>query len=82
MPAPFSQQQVRVRTALLVFMKGVSSPLVLYFERPEDVYAELKELIRTGVSKVIEKETIGPIRKITLMSNEICAVALQDEQFI
>ena len=82
MSTQYNQQQVRTRTALLLFIKGAAAPLVLYFENPLSVYEEIQGLIKNGIMKPIEKDTIGPIRKFTIMSNQISAVALQDEQFI
>ena len=82
MSTQFNQQQVRTRTALLLFIKGSTAPLVLYFENPSAVYEEIKNLISSGNVRPYEKETIGPIRKFTIMPNQISAVALQDEQFI
>lgn len=82
MPLPFGQQQLKTRTALILFIKGAAAPLVLYFERPEEVYAEIQGVIKTGAIKVIEKETIGPVKKFTVMSTNITAVALQEEQYV
>ena len=51
----------------------------------------MKELLKTlalecapsgrekAVAKLIEKEPIGPIKKIAFMSNQIISVALQEE---
>lgn len=85
MPQPFTQTpQIKTRTSVLVFLKGTAAPLVLYFENPLAVYEELTQLLKTGstITKLIEKETIGPVKKICLMSNQICAVAMQEEQFL
>ena len=82
MPSPFSQQPLKTRTALILFVKGAAAPLVLYFERPEEVYAEIQGIIKSGVNKLVEKETIGPVKKFTVMSANITAVALQTEQYV
>ena len=83
MPTPFNnQQQVKVRTALLVFIKGAAAPLVLYFDNPEQIYDEIQMLLKNATIKLLEKDTIGPIKKFSVMSNQISAIALQDEQYI
>ena len=82
MTAGFNQQQVKSRTALLLFLKGMAAPLVLYFENPIEVYEEFQNILKSGITKLIEKETIGPIKKLTVISSQISAVALQEEQFI
>jgi len=74
--------QVKTRTALLIFIKGSSAPLVLYVENPQGTYEELQQLIKGTMSTVIEKEGTGPIKKVTFHSNQISAVALQDEQYV
>lgn len=74
--------QIKTRTALLVFIKGSSAPVVLYVENPQAVYEELQQAIKGSLSSVIEKEGSGPIKKISFHSNQISAVALQEEQYV
>lgn len=75
-------QNFKIRTSVLVFLKNAVAPLVLYFDNPKQEYAELLELCKNqnSIAKVIEKETIGPIKKVAFLSNQISAVALQEEQ--
>lgn len=75
-------QNFKIRTSVLVFLKNAVAPLVLYFDNPKQEYAELLEFCKNQntIGKLIEKETIGPIKKVAFMSNQICAVALQEEQ--
>ena len=82
MPTGFNQQQVRFRTALLLFLKGTAAPLVLYFEKTNEVYAEFQNILKSGVATIIEKDTIGPIKKFTVQSSQISASALQEEQYV
>lgn len=82
MAQQFTTPQVKTRTALLVFIKGSSAPVVLYVENPQAVYEEIQQLLKSQSSQVIEKEGTGPIKKVTLHSNQISAVALQDEQYV
>ncbi len=85
MAQPFSQgSQLKKRTSVLVFLKGTTAPLVLYVENPLAVYEELSEILKINspIPKLIEKSTSGPIKKVCIQSNQICAVALQDEQYM
>ena len=83
MTQQFPQQQFKTRLALLLFLKGASAPIVLFFEDILAVYEELLAIIRVQppVAKLIEKEPIGPIKKIAFMSNQIISVALQEEVY-
>lgn len=74
--------QVKTRTALLIFVKGASVPVVLYVENPQATYEEFQQLLRTPSSAIIEKEGNGPIKKVTLQASQVSAVALQDEQYV
>lgn len=82
MAQQFTTPQIKTRTALLVFIKGSSAPVVLYVENPQSVYEEIQQLLKSQTSQVIEKEGTGPIKKVTLHSSQISAVALQDEQYV
>ena len=84
MPQPFTQGQMKKRTSVLVFLKGTTAPLVLYVESPLALYDELTQVIKANSTtpRVIEKSTIGPIKKVCILSTQICAVALQDEQYM
>ncbi len=86
MPQPFSQGNVQLkkRTSVLVFLKGTTAPIVLYVENPQELYEELTQVLKLNSTtpKLIEKTTIGPVKKISLLSTQICAVAMQEEQFM
>ena len=85
MPQPFSQgSQIKKRLSVLVFLKGTTAPLVLYVENPLELYEELSQILKLHASanKLIEKNTLGPIKKVCLQSSQICAVALQEEQYM
>lgn len=84
MPQPFSQGPMKKRTSVLVFLKGTTAPLVLYVDNPFDVYEELAQILKQNspTPRLIEKNTNGPIRKVCIQSTQICAVALQDEQYM
>ena len=77
-------QNFKKRIAVLVFLKNSVAPLVLYFDNPYEEYAELLEICRTQstIAKIVEKETNGPIKKVAFLSNQISAVAIQEEQVV
>ena len=78
------QQQLKIRVSVLVFLKGNTAPLVLYVEDPMALYEEVLSYLKTAQTsnKIVEKETVGPIRKVAFMASQVCAVALQEEQYI
>ena len=84
MPQPFSQGNLKRRLAVLVFLKGTTAPLILYVENPLELYDELQQVLKLNspTPKLIEKATIGPIKKVCIQSTSICAVALQEEQYM
>jgi hypothetical protein len=84
MPQPFSQGNLKRRLAVLVFLKGTTAPLILYVENPVELYEELQQVLKLNspTPKLIEKMTIGPIKKVCIQSTSICAVALQEEQYM
>ena len=81
-----SQQQIQgtiqTRTALLVFCKDVSTPMVLYFDNAQKVYEDLRNVINSTEVKMIEFEPIGPIKKASILSDKIVGVALQEEKYL
>lgn len=82
MAQQFNPQNIKKRVSVLVFIKGSTAPLVLYVENPEELYAELQFALKSATSvKFIEKETQGPLKKVSFMSNQIAAVAMQEEQY-
>lgn len=82
MASQFSTPQVKTRTAVLVFIKGSSAPVVLYVENPQATYEEIQQLLKTPSAAIYEKEGTGPIKKVSVQINQISAVALQDEQYV
>ena len=84
MPQPFSQGQMKKRTSVLVFLKGTTAPLVLYVENQPALYEELSQILKLNspTPKLIEKNTMGPIKKVCIQSTQICAIAMQEEQYM
>ena len=85
MPQPFAQPpQLKTRIAVLVFIKSSAAPMVLYFDNPMAEYEDLVHTFKTSgaMNKIIEKDTIGPIKKFCISSNQIAGIALQEEQYM
>ncbi|MBS6602392.1 MAG: hypothetical protein KH301_01370 [Brachyspira sp.] len=81
-PQNMNTQNIKKRTSVLVFLKGSTAPLVLYVENPQDLYAELTQLMKSASAVLVEKETSGPLKKVCFVSNQIAAVATQEEQYV
>ena len=75
-------QNIKIRYAVLVFLKGSTAPLVLYVNEYMELYRELSEYMKSNQQVVIEKETEGPLKKVCFASNQIAAVAIQEEQYL
>ncbi len=82
MAQQFNAQNIKKRISVLVFLKGSTAPLVLYVEKPEELYAELQQAIKSTAATLIEKETLGPLKKVCFISNQIAALAIQEEQYV
>ena len=76
------ENNVQVRTAVLVFCRDMSSPMVLYFDNAEEIYQQVRALMDSSDIKVVEFEPIGPIKKATVSSDRIVGVALQEERYL
>ena len=76
-------QPPKTRTAIVLFLKGAVTPIILFFENPQAVYDEFIHIIKTSAQtpRLVEKETIGPIKKFAVISTQIAGVAIQEEQY-
>ena len=81
-PQGMNTQNIKKRYAVLVFIKSSTAPLVLYVTDAQALYQELIEKMQSPNAVLIEKETEGPIKKACFISNQIAAVALQEEQYM
>jgi len=73
--------QQKTRTALVLFLKGAATPVVLYFDNPQAVYLEIKQLMKNPSPVLVEKEANGPVKKLSFVSTQIAGVALQEEVY-
>lgn len=82
MAQQFNPQNIKTRTSVLVFLKGSTAPLVLYVENPQELYTELVQAMKSSTAVFVEKETTGPLKKVSFVSNQIAALATQEEQYV
>lgn len=67
-------------TTVLVFLKSLATPVVLYVEQPEELYAKLKKIIvaaNPASPKLIEETTIGPLKYVAFLDTDLSGLALQ-----
>ncbi|MCM1338481.1 MAG: hypothetical protein NC191_02280 [Muribaculaceae bacterium] len=81
-PQGINAQNIKKRYAVLVFIKGSTAPLVLYVKDAQALYDELIAKMQSPSAALIEKETEGPLKKVCFISNQIAALAIQEEQII
>jgi hypothetical protein len=81
-PQGMNAQNIKKRYAVLVFRKGSTAPLVLYVKDAQTLYQELVERMQSPNAVLIEKETEGPLKKVCFASNQIAALAIQEEQYM
>ncbi len=78
MASPLGSQNIQI--SVLVFMKALSTPVVLYADNPTQLYEEIKQLIRAAnpqAPKLIEKQGVGPLKKVAFLDTEVSGVAMQ-----
>jgi hypothetical protein len=71
-----------MQVSVLVFMKSLATPLVLYADNANQLYEEMKQLIRSAnvqAPKLIEKQGVGPLKKVSFLDTEVSGVAVQLE---
>lgn len=76
---------VKTRRPVLIFLKMVGPPLVLYVDDSEAVYNEVKQIILNASensSKLIEKIGKGPLKKFAVLDTQIAGVAIQEENYV
>lgn len=74
-----------VQVSVLVFLRSLSTPVVLYADQPTQLYEEMKRIIQAAnpkMPKLIEKTGVGPLKKVSLLDTEISGVALQADPLL
>lgn len=75
-------QPIQTRKALLIFVKSMNAPVVLFLDDVDEEYKNFQQIIAnasTSNPKVIEKTTNGPIKKFSILDTHISGVAIQEE---
>jgi len=75
-------QNIKKRYAVLAFIKSSTAPLVMYVKEPQALYDELVGLMQSQKAVLFEQDTEGPIKKVCFLSNQLAAVAIQEEQYM
>ena len=82
MASSFGSNPTTAQVTVLVFLKSLAAPVVLYSENPTQLYEEIKQLIRAASPqspKLVEKPGVGPLKKVCFLDTEVSGVALQME---
>lgn len=77
--------QVKTRKSVLVLMKHSAPPLVLYSDTPEELYEDLKNVIKTAnnaMPKLIERQAKGPVKDFAVLDTQLAGVAIQEESYL
>ena len=77
----FNAPPQKTRMAVILFLKGSATPIVMYFENAQAVYAEFKQLMKSPTPVLVEKEPLGPIKRVCFVSTQIASVVLQEEPY-
>ncbi|MDD3419809.1 MAG: hypothetical protein PHE78_04305 [Candidatus Gastranaerophilales bacterium] len=77
MPQPY--QPLQPRKALLLFVKNLATPVILYFDNPDEEYKKIQQIIARPSGRLLEFTPKGPIKFFSLQDSQILAVALQEE---
>lgn len=75
-----TQLPPHLQIAILVFLKSLATPVVLYADNPTQLYDDLKSIIKAAnpaTPKLIEKTGIGPLKKVSFIDTHITGVAMQ-----
>lgn len=80
-----STPQVKTRKALLILMKHSAPPLVLYVDNPDELYEDLKQVIKSAnnsMPKIIERQAKGPVKNLCVLDTQLAGVAIQEETYL
>ena len=74
------QQTFQPRKALLLFVKSIATPIILYFENPDEEYKKIQQILaKPSTGRVLEFTPKGPIKFFSVIDNQLSAVGLQEE---
>jgi len=78
-------KQIQTRKAVLIFLKHVAPPIILYVDEPDELYQEVRQIISKAspaTPKLIENIGKGPLKKVSALDIQIAGVAIQEEPFM
>jgi hypothetical protein len=70
-------------SSVLVFLRYLAAPVVLYSDNPITLYDEIRRHIQQATPaspKLLEKAGAGPLKKVSFFDTEITGVAIQTDQ--
>ncbi len=86
MQQPFHQgQQLKTRTAIMIFLKQAGPPMIFYTDNPKEDYEDIKNIIANASNsspKIVERFGKGPIKQLAVLDTQLAGIALQEEQFM
>jgi hypothetical protein len=71
--------------AVLVMLKHLGSPVVLYTDQPRALYDDLKRLMLNASPespKLIERDANGPLQRVCFLDTDIVGLALQTDSLV
>lgn len=82
---PYQQAKAQIKIPVVIFLKMVGPPLILYVDNPEELYQEFIDIIKNASErnpKLIEKKANGPVKTVAILDTQIAGVALQEETYV
>jgi len=70
-------------SSVLVFLRYLAAPVVLYSDNPVTLYDEMRRHIQQAnpaAPKLLEKAGAGPLKKVSFFDTEVMGVAIQSDQ--
>lgn len=68
------------QTVVMIFLKNMAAPILLFSENPIALYEDLKKVIEKAnpqAPKLIERPGTGPLKKVSFLDTQLSGVALQ-----
>ncbi|MEM0951323.1 MAG: hypothetical protein AAGI66_04165 [Cyanobacteria bacterium P01_H01_bin.74] len=75
-----SSENLQNRPVVLIFLKGLASPVVLYTDDCQKLQTEIKLVIQSANSnspQLVEKMGNGPLRHVAFLDTAVLGVAIQ-----
>ena len=69
-----------IQVSVLVLLKSLATPIVLYADNASQLYEEIKGIIKSAnpqTPRLIEKPGLGPLKRVAFLDTEVAGVAMQ-----